>query len=781
MLLTSLKHRLALFSGAAILVTVIILVFIFNGILQQKQDQVLSALSTKATAVSSGLFSHAVSKMEENIIFTTRDPRLVEGILQQDRELIRQRIFPTGNRLEATGVTTNLRLLSLDGQVLYSRDSAETGKYDLKLAQHALEKMEIVSGVEKVGASEPEVHLVFPLTQKGKPIAVIDMAMTISTAMAGFQTISQSDWAIYSTDLALIANSSQDIVDFVEQENLDLTHYAIYRMTRNAHDYNLVSQPVYDYQNQLVAYMVTSSDDTASYQASDRQFWWGMLAVLLWLGVVLGSTWFTLSRATRPLELMHHAVAKIRQAGDFSVRVPVQGRDEIATSAKDINQLIELMQGALKESNRVMHAVADGDFTQRMQGEHQGDLAELKEAVNQSTRSVDTTMRELTDVVKALHNGDFSARMSDKVKGDIRGEVDVALEVMAATIEDTNRVLSHMAEGDFSQRVKVQAFGDFKRLADNVNGRIEQTSHALDEIGQVVKAMASGDLTQSVKGSYKGKFGELSDELNHSLRNMSELISQTSNGVHSLLLNVDQIHQGSQDLNERTQHQASSLEQTTTTIAQIASAVSQTTDNARSANQQSLNSRTQAEEGAAIMRSTIESMTEIREASHKIEEIISLIDNIAFQTNLLALNAAVEAARAGDHGRGFAVVAGEVRNLAGKSAEAAKDIKGLIDNAVSAVEEGTQRAERSDQALQHITESIRKVNDIVAEISAASAEQSKSMNQINHAVNEIDTVTQQNAALVKQTTAASNGMRQSVQELEQVIAKFKVAPGLLKK
>jgi len=774
MVLNSVKNKLVLFSFASLIVTVSILSFVSNGMLNQNRMQVVDALSTKTTAVSSGLFEHAISKMEENVIFTTRDPRLFAGIISNDKELIQQRIFPTGNRLEATGVTTNLRLLGLNGEILYSRDKSESGKYALKLAQESVAKMQIVSGVESVNGAEPEVHLVFPLTQKGKPIAVIDMALKVSSALTTFRQISGSDWVLYNLKQQAVAFSEEALANNIQQHAITVDQYDMVRMSSGKKELNLVMQPIYDYQGDAVAYIATATDYTQTYKSSDNQFLLGLFSVVAWVVIVMLLTWYTISKSLTPLSNMRKVVSSIRDQGDFSVRIPVQGNDEIAESANSINQLIGLMQNALKESNRVMHAIAQGDFTQRVDGDYHGDLLELKDAINQSTRSVDYTMRELSDVVKALHRGDFSVRMSEKVKGDIRHEVDAAMASIHSVIEETNKVLAYMAEGDFDQRISVQAFGDLKLLADNVNGRIEQTANTLEEIARVIKLMADGDLSQKVRSGFKGRFGDLAMELNQTVFNIAKLISQTSVATNTLLQNVDQIYQGSQDLNERTQRQASALEQTTATIKQITKALSNTTDHARSANQQSLNSRTQADEGARIMRSTIESMTEIRSASHKIEEIITLIDSIAFQTNLLALNAAVEAARAGEHGRGFAVVAGEVRNLAGKSAEAARDIKGLIENAVSAVEQGTQRAENSDQALQSITDSIRKVNDIVAEISAASTEQMSSMEQINRAVADIDSVTQQNAALVEQTTAASESMRDSARELEQLIQHFKV-------
>ena len=382
-------------------------------------------------------------------------------------------------------------------------------------------------------------------------------------------------------------------------------------------------------------------------------------------------------------------------------------------------------------------------------------------------------MQQLQKVVMGLEQGDLSVRMDPEVKGEIREHVDTAMQSMQKVVANIVEVLEHMAQGDFTQQVSVKAQGDFAALADHVNHRVQQTRSALEDISAVVKAMSEGDLTQKVAHEYAGKFGEVSQLLDLSTQNLSALIAKTQSTAQSLINNVDQIYQGAKDLNDRTQRQAASLDQTTSMMQKITDAVSQTTEHAQSANQQSTSARNQADEGAQVMQATVQSMGDIRQASHKIEEIITLIDSIAFQTNLLALNAAVEAARAGEHGRGFAVVAGEVRSLAGKSADAAKEIKHLIENAVSAVDEGTEKAQASDQALQGITEVIRQVSDSVAEISAASGEQTRSIQQISQAVSDIDQVTQQNAALVEQTSAASESMRDEAQALTDQVQQFK--------
>lgn len=771
---SSVKKKLALFIVLATFITVFILALVANNMIQQKQNQVLSALASKATAITSGLFATVISRMEENIIFTTRDPVLLDAISADNRELIAQRLFPTGNRLEATGVTSNVRLLSLDGEVLYTRDSQESGHYDLQLMRDSLSTMQIVSGLESVQGAEPEVHLVFPLTRRGQPIAVVDMALRLSSALATFADISGSDWVIFDLDLQPIAYHSEAMLQYIEQQRIDVRQSVLHRMALYGRDYHLVTQPVHDYRGQVIGYMATATDDTETYRAGDWHFQAGVIGVALWLLLVLSATWFILRKALQPLTLMQNAVASIRANGDFSIQIPIKGRDEIAVSAQAINELIRLMKTALDESNRVMRAVAEGDFSQRMHSELQGDLQTLQNAVNQSTESVAVTMQELTHIAHALHQGDFSARISARVKGEIRQHVDTAMATIQNTLLDVNRVMASMAEGDFSQRVEVQAYGDLKLLADNINDRVKQTETALNEIYSVVDALSAGDLTRRVQGDYKGQFKQLATHLNASLGHLSELIRQTAALIDELMGHFEKIYEGTQNLNERTQKQAEFLEQTQQTMRRIALALTHMHEHALSASSKSDESRKQTAEGTQVMGNTVESMGQIQKTSAEIQDITTLIDSISFQTNILALNASVEAARAGEHGRGFAVVASEVRQLAGKSAQSAKEIKALIDNATQAVGQGTQHAEQSNASLQKIAASIVQINAIIQQISQASAEQSASLAEIEEAMLDLDTMTQMNANLVQETMGASDRMHEASNQLNGLIQRFQV-------
>ena len=271
----------------------------------------------------------------------------------------------------------------------------------------------------------------------------------------------------------------------------------------------------------------------------------------------------------------------------------------------------------------------------------------------------------------------------------------------------------------------------------------------------------------------------MSRGVNQLADNMAEVVSKVKVVAAEVHRGADEISSGNANLSQRTEEQSSSLEETASSMEEMTTTVKQNADNAGQANQLAMAARDQAEKGGSVVSQAVKAMADINDASKKIADIIGVIDDIAFQTNLLALNAAVEAARAGEQGRGFAVVASEVRSLAGRSATAAKEIKELIQDSVRKVEDGSVLVTQSGQTLEKIVASVKKVSDIVAEIAAASREQSSGIEQVNRAVMQMDELTQQNAALVEQATAASQAMAEQVRGLNEMLARYRVAEGAL--
>jgi methyl-accepting chemotaxis protein len=306
----------------------------------------------------------------------------------------------------------------------------------------------------------------------------------------------------------------------------------------------------------------------------------------------------------------------------------------------------------------------------------------------------------------------------------------------------------------------------------NENNKIE-LERAVASARNVLLDMSKGNLTRRVEGSFSGQLLELQSAINNMADKLSGIVQSVSSSAFVVNDASAQISQGSSDLSARAQDQASALEESSATMHQMTSAVQTNTENARKAADLTRQVQQQSVEGVAVMNDTISAMKAIQTSSNKIADIVTLIDSIAFQTNLLALNAAVEAARAGEHGRGFAVVASEVRALAGKSADAAKDIKTLITDSVSRIENGTQLADKSGEMLNGISASIEQVAGMVDQIATASNEQATGINQVHRAMSDIDRVTQENAALVEETTAAAESLTTEANNLRNEMAFFK--------
>ncbi len=396
--------------------------------------------------------------------------------------------------------------------------------------------------------------------------------------------------------------------------------------------------------------------------------------------------------------------------------------------------------------------------------------------------------------------------MLDAARSTIDSEVEVAgltLRIVASPVFDeqgerigtavewTNRtaevaverevedIVSAARQGILNRRIPLDGkSGFFRQLSLGMNDLLEVTEKGLSDVARVMRAMAEGDLTQSIEADYQGLFGQVKEDVNKTIQNIEGVIAKLRESADSISTASGEIMAGNNNLSSRTEQQASALEETASSMEQLTSTVRNNADNARQANQVAASASQTATQGGEVVGRAVTAMKEINESSARIAEIIGVIDEIAFQTNLLALNASVEAARAGEQGRGFAVVATEVRNLASRSAEAAKEIKELIQDSVAKVQAGSELVDESGNTLEEIVLGVKKVGDIIAEIAAASDEQSAGIEQVNQAVTSMDEATQQNAALAEQTSAASAQLSDKARELESLVSFFKVKGGV---
>jgi methyl-accepting chemotaxis protein len=297
----------------------------------------------------------------------------------------------------------------------------------------------------------------------------------------------------------------------------------------------------------------------------------------------------------------------------------------------------------------------------------------------------------------------------------------------------------------------------------------------INQAVKVAETVAAGDLTTAIEIASTDETGQLLKALSDMQGSLARVVNNVREGSESVATASAQIAQGNTDLSGRTEEQASALEETAASMEELSSTVKQNADNAKQANQLAISASTVAVMGGEVVAQVVDTMKGINDSSKKISDIIAVIDGIAFQTNILALNAAVEAARAGEQGRGFAVVASEVRSLAGRSADAAKEIKGLINASVERVEQGTALVDQAGATMTEVVDSIRRVTDIMGEISAASNEQSQGVSQVGEAITQMDQVTQQNAALVEEMAAAADSLKTQAQGLVSTVSVFKLS------
>ena len=389
---------------------------------------------------------------------------------------------------------------------------------------------------------------------------------------------------------------------------------------------------------------------------------------------------------------------------------------------------------------------------------------------------------EIGDMARAVQVFKEQGQEADRLQSQIEEERqtrDTERRAQQALLkESVGSIVSAANAGDLSQRIETARIeGVMRELGEGVNQLLGTVERALDDLGTMLHKLADGDLTHRIRGQYEGVFAKLTGDANQVSNRLADTMTSLADAARLVRDASAEISTGSQDLAQRTESQAAALEQTAASMHEVTATVKQNADNAQAANQLATAARNTAEQGGEIVSRAVSAMGEIEGSAQKISDIVGLIDEIAFQTNLLALNASVEAARAGEAGKGFAVVAQEVRALAQRSANASKEIKGLIAASNNQVKTGAGLVNQAGSSLNEIVTAVKKVSDIVAEIAAASSEQARGLEEVNGAVVNMDEMTQRNGALVEETNASAQAMADQARQLAELVGHFRVGEG----
>lgn len=532
----------------------------------------------------------------------------------------------------------------------------------------------------------------------------------------------------------------------------------------------------------------------------------------------------TLDGVITPLNVAASYVSDIAK-GNMPDKITDTYHGDFNAIKDNLNHCIDAINALIADANMLSQAAVAGRLSTRADAsQHEGDFRKIVEGVNHTLDAVILPLNVAAEYVDHISKGQIPPLITETYQGDfntIRDNLNQCIQAVNALISDANWLSEEAVKGQLSTRADASKHqGDFKKIVEGVNATLDAVITPLNVAANYVERISHGDIPELITDTYHGDFNALKDNLNTCINAVNQLLDDSAmltqaakegrilvradtrkhqgdfrtviegvndtldlivepiKAVHEAVQAIDiaasEISAGNNQLSQRTEEQAASLEETAASMEELSTIVKQNAENAKQANEVAMNASDVAEKGGEFVKQLVANMTEMNDSAQKIEDIIAVIDGIAFQTNILALNAAVEAARAGEQGRGFAVVANEVGGLAKRSSIAAKEIKELITESVNKTYDGVKQVGSAGKTMDEVVSSVRRVSEIISEITAASFEQSQGIEQVNKAVSTIDETTQQNAALVEEAAAAAESLLEQAHQLSQSVQQFKL-------
>jgi methyl-accepting chemotaxis protein len=493
-----------------------------------------------------------------------------------------------------------------------------------------------------------------------------------------------------------------------------------------------------------------------------------LLLLMLLLYWVLGRV------VSQPLQRVEHGLLQVANTGRMNLAVSYQSDDEVGRMVTTLTQVFKEIANGVSQANQVVAAIGQGDFSKRLTGEFVGDFAELQQGVNSSAQSVSFMMDELTKVMQGLSCGLFDIKMDERVAPAFRQQVDQAMREVSSVIADIGRVMSQMEQGYLNHRVEVDCHGDLLALKSSINNTLNALGSAFHDIEHVMVQQTTGNIESMPRIDQNGEVGMVQNTMALSMTNIASIITEVRTSLTQAVNGVMNVNRSIGDISGQMQEQAAALEQSSATAEEMQRQAQSMQGQANDVASLMQQMQTHVEATRHVMAGTIEAMQTIQQKSQQIESIVAMIDGIAFQTNLLALNAAVEAARAGEHGRGFAVVAGEVRSLAQKTADAAKDIGQLIVSTVADVDRGNEQVKQTELAVAQVEQGAQQVQERIAVMRVSAEQTATGVNELHQAISVLDSAIQENTAGVEAISHTAERISQQSNSVLTSLSFFKL-------